>query len=117
MGKGYTYNLIGYGPVKGTSRRMYTAMSLLDAFQEELKAHKEGELIEEWTYQTETGRRMLRLGRMDIGRKAKDMLRPRGLVACPKCSTKGCQICRWSGMTTRRWLVGFRPWQLEPEGD
>ncbi len=101
---------MGYSaPAKG-SRRVVHAMTLLEAYQESIKSERDGHEITEWTFQTETGRRMLGLDPGDYYRKA-PLPVPPGLVPCPRGS---CQICRWSGITTRRNLAGYRPWQLEP---
>jgi hypothetical protein len=114
MGRSRTYNIMGYGEAIRGSRRVFTAMSLLEAYQETVKAEREGVRIVEWTYQTEVGRRMLGLNPMSYYRRAQDMARPQGLVRCPRCAGKGCQICAWCGETMARVLRRYRPWQLEP---
>jgi hypothetical protein len=109
-----THNIMGYGPVVKGSRRLYLAMSLLEAYQETVKAERDGLEIVEWTFQTETGRKMLGLDDGDIYRRP-PLERPQGLVRCPRCVGKGCHICRASGETTHRVLAGYEAWQLEPE--
>lgn len=107
-----TYNLIGYGPVIGSKRAVFLAMSLLEAYQETVKCIRRGEPRPvEWTAQTETGRRMLG----GDSRRAEDMSKPTGLRVCPRCRDRGCQICHWSGETTGRILARYSAWQLEPE--
>lgn len=113
MGRSRTYPIMGYSAAVRGSRRIWTAMNLLEAYQESIKAEREGSPITEWTFQTEQGRKMLGLDGMDYYRKA-PLERPKGLVRCPRCAGKGCQVCRWAGETSRRILARYAPWQLEP---
>lgn len=109
-----TIHLMGYGPTIRNKRAVYTAMSLLEAYQETVKARKQGRPPPvEWTYQTETGRKMLGLEVGFFYRAADQMRPPPGLTKCPKCLGEGCQICNWAGETTRRALNRYAPWQLE----
>ena len=114
MGHSRTYNVLGYSDTIDGKRYIFPAMNRTEMFQEQVKAAKENRQIREWVAQTRTGERMLG------GLKACHVDTPpetRGMIPCPRCCQKGCQICNWSGWTTKKWLSGFRSWQLEPISD
>ncbi len=93
--------LLGYGPPLRGSRKIHYAASLLEAYQESIRAERAGEKITEWTWGNEAGRKMLDLDPGEFYRKP-PLERPKGLIACPRCAKKGCERCRWSGETTWR---------------
>lgn len=110
MGRGRSYAIMGYGPAVNGSRRVFCANSLVEAYQETIKAAREAVVIVEWTWKTQAGRKMLGLtDPMDHYVKA-PLPRPKGLVKCPRGP---CVICRWSGETTNRVLSRYQPWQLK----
>jgi len=124
MGKSYTINCIGYGPEKSEIRngekcitqRMHYAHTKLEIAQEIRKSAKRGEIIEYWGAQTKAGWNMIGTT-PGWPTKTEDIKLPK-TVACPRCShlgydDEGCGICNFSGITTKKWLSGFRDWQLK----
>ena len=103
MGASRIYHVIGTGNERNGKSLLYPAMSHLDMAQQAEKARRNNDTIVGWYSQTKTGEKMLQ---HTVKIKT---------VICPKCSGFGCSICNVSGITTRRWLSGFQPWQLKPE--
>jgi hypothetical protein len=90
-------NLMAYGPVIRGKRKVYHAASMLAAYQVAVRAAREGERIECWTWYTEAGRKMLGLARGEF--YVPSIPRPKGLIICP---SGPCEKCKWSGETTPR---------------
>jgi hypothetical protein len=112
MGRSFTYHVIGYSRPEGAREYVYPAMNRLEMEQETRKAFiRDGRVIVRWEAQTRTGTRIL--GGKEII-PATDAPKVK-TVQCPKCTGTGCSICNFSGITTARWLKGFRAWQLTPD--
>jgi len=117
MGYSQTINLIGCSKSDETGRQQICyAMTKLDMLQEMLKMEKRKTPIVEWYAQTKTGAKMLgkNIYPWDIVKHDSVNIKIK-TVPCPACRTKGCQICNWSGITTKRHLSGYQDWQLKPD--
>lgn len=112
MGRSFTYHVLGYSKPDGNIEHVYPAMNRLEMMQETRKAFvRNGHVILRWEAQTRTGERILG-GKPVIPAKDAPTVKT---VRCPKCIGEGCSICRYSCITTTRWLKGFQAWQLEPD--
>jgi hypothetical protein len=126
MGHSYTVPILGFAPLDRdpanalediNREAIYCARTILEAHQEAAKAEKRGTPIERWSWQTTSGQRMLHADAFDQGAGYVSAARlPKvSTVPCPPCRGEGCGICNFAGFTTKRWLAGYRPWQLEPK--
>lgn len=118
MGRSYTYNVIGFGieRIKEDDtvwRYEYPCMNLREMAQAVLKAEKNGDVIMGWYSQTKVGTKML--GGLEYTYEGTLGIKFPKLVVCPRCGGNGCGICNFAGYTTKQWLKGFQPWQIERE--
>lgn len=94
----------------------YYAMSRLEIMQETIKQSRKGYQIDGWYYQTKTGARILGCNQsdpFDWCKKTKDVPKAKGIVPCICNRDTGCFICNNSGITTKRIINQYRPWQHE----
>lgn len=117
MGRSYTINCLGYGPVVEGRRRVFSAMNRLEIEQVRHQAKGEGIEIQYWIAQTKTGERIL--GFPEFGSQLdRDVPRVK-TIACPVCLGQGrngkyhCPVCHGSGITTQGNEKHWRPWQIE----
>ncbi|MBI4596349.1 MAG: hypothetical protein HY730_08245 [Candidatus Tectomicrobia bacterium] len=116
MGFSRTINCIGFTKTKEGNIYSYHAMNRREVCQARLEAQKRGLVISYWIAQTMAGRKILGMAKYEDSKDDKDVhVMGVHLIECPKCKSKGCQICHWAGQTIKTWLKRFLPWQLEPE--
>jgi len=119
MGKSFIYNVFGLSVVHqedGDAQRhsdVYPCMTKLDMVRARKKAEKKGQPIESWQAQTRQGERMV--GGTGLWLDSEINLSRIKTVECPRCKGEGCGICDFSGISTKRDLSHYMPWQLEPE--
>jgi hypothetical protein len=107
MGKTQTIHCIG----EAHNGHLWYAMNKLEIAQARIKAQKENEHITHWYAQTQTGCKIL--GTDTIYDIIEDAALPKikGIIPC--VCKNGCFICQGTKITTKKWLNGFRAWQIE----
>lgn len=117
MGRSYTINCLGYGPVDKGRRQVFYAMNRLEIEQQRHKAKEEGVEIQYWIAQTKTGERIL--GYPAWGSQLDRNVPHVKTVVCPVCLGQGgngkyyCPVCNGSGITTPGNDKHWQPWQIE----
>jgi hypothetical protein len=107
MGHSQTIHCIG----EAENGHLWYAMNKLEIAQARIKAKKENEKIIQWYAQTKTGCRIL--GTDSIYTIVDDMALPKITGIIPCVCKNGCFICRGTKITTKKWINGFRDWQIE----
>lgn len=117
MGRSYTINCLGYGPVVDGTRRVFSAMNRLEIEQARHQAKKEGIKIVYWIAQTKVGEKVL--GYPAWGSQLDRDVPHVKTITCPVCLGQGrngkyhCPVCNGSGITTPGNEKRWQPWQIE----
>jgi hypothetical protein len=113
MGKSQTINVIMLSEeIKAGKKRIFDAMNKREMAQNIIKAKSEGLKLVSAYAQTKTGCKMIKSDNIYEEVDITNIRLP-DLIECPACRSEKCGICNFTGYTTKAWLNGFKPWQLE----
>lgn len=111
MGRGTTYNVVGYAPIDKDREAIVGCMSRQEMAQEIARQAKHGLMITRWYAQTARGVDIL--GGVQMANAAQVARLLPKLPVCGCCGGWGCACCNYSGIAKRDNHLRWRDWQLE----